>query len=832
MRRALAIPPPGRTGVNAKDSGAAFAALLLFASGAAALLFQVVWIRQLALVVGVDVYAVAIGVAAFFGGLALGGWLVGRIAGRFERPFAFYAALEAAIGVAGVATTMLLASTAGPFVTLESHAGPLAWLLPLTLVAVPAVLMGGTLPVLVRAVAPAQNEIGARGGVLYAANTAGAIAGTLLAPFLLVPMLGIRDTAFAAASLNLAVAVAAWTLGRARERRVEVRSTARTSAALAVYAIAGGIALGYEVVWSQAIVPFMSTRSFAYAVMLATYLAGLALGAAAFARFADRVRAPWTTFGLLVAGAGAVALLEITFLGRWLVVVQTAAESGVLALGAGDLAGMSARFAIAAGWVVLVPTLLLGAALPLALRLCVDAERPAQDVGKVVAFNTLGGVAGTTITGFVLVPALGLVRTLATLAVAAAALGVYAALRECASRGRRTAVFATGAVVVVAAIVTPADRLASLLPGARGGKLAFYDESAAGTVAVVETGTGRNAFRRLYIQGVSNSGDAMPSLRYMRLQALLPLVVHSGEPRSVLVIGLGTGITAGATLPYPGLERRVVAELVPAVVRSAALFRGNYGAPTDPRIEIRLRDGRRELLGNDERFDVITLEPPPPSAVGVANLYSSDFYSLAASRLAPHGIVAQWLPLPTQNDEDTRSLVRSFVDVFPHASLWTTELHEMLLVGSREPLVLDAQRVAARFSQSEVAAALRAVGIGSPEALVALWVTDREGLVRYAQDAPPVTDDRPAIEYASWVRPKEILRTLPALLAVRADPPLEHADEGFRAGVAGERDRLMRFYRAGLSAYAGRRDSWAQDMRSVMTEDGDNPYYRWFGGAR
>ena len=141
----------------------------------------------------------------------------------------------------------------------------------------------------------------------------------------------------------------------------------------------------------------------------------------------------------------------------------------------------------------------------------------------------------------------------------------------------------------------------------------------------------------------------MPSLRYMRLQALLPLIVHAGEPRSAMVIGYGTGITAGALSRYPGLERRVVAELLPGVLHAAPLFKGSYGASQGPGLDVRLKDGRRELLGSAERYDLITLEPPPPSAAGVVNLYSQDFYSLAAARLNSQGIVAQWLPLPTQN---------------------------------------------------------------------------------------------------------------------------------------------------------------------------------------
>ena len=664
------------------------------------------------------------------------------------------------------------------------------------------------------------------------------MAGALLSVFALIPWLGVRGTALAAAGVNLATALGALALDRARPAGVEPAAAPgrpglgrEARLALLLYAWAGGIALGYEVVWSQAIVHFTSTRAFAFAVALATYLAGLALGSAAYARGAERSRDPWGAFGLLVAAAGLVAWLEVVGLGRWLVYLQTWVEAGVLAATGNALAGLCARFAVAAACVVLLPTTLLGMAFPAALRVAAEGRPAGRGVGSVVGLNTLGGIVGTALTGFVLVPALGLVRTLAVLAVAAAGVGFLAATRG--PRARPAIRWATGAMGLVAmagALLAPVDRLAHLLPGARGGTLLFYEEGPGGTVAVVERPAGRNRFRRLYIQGVSNSGDAMPSLRYMRLQALLPLLVHRGEPRSALVIGLGTGITAGALLQYPGLERRVCVELLPAVVRAAPLFVGNFGASTDPRLEIRIRDGRRELLRSLERYDLITLEPPPPSAAGVANLYSSDFYALAASRLEPGGLVAQWWPLHAQNDEDSRSLARSFVDVFPHVALWTTELHEMLLVGSREPIELDVARVTARFARPGVTTALGEVGVASPAALLATWMTDRAGLQRYVDGAPPVTDDRPRIEYATWVRPAEVVRVLPRLLALGTTVPLPGASEMLQADVAGERERLWRFYSVGLQAYSREARLSTRELRRVLDEEGANPYYRWVLG--
>ncbi len=604
--------------------------------------------------------------------------------------------------------------------------------------------------------------------------------------------------------------------------------TRNTRLALALYAIAGAIALGYEVVWTQMIVQFLSTRAVAFSVVLATYLFGLVIGSWFFARHADRVLRRWHIFGLLIASAGITAMATFALLGPWLFQAQDMLGNAVQALTGSRMLEMCARFAIAAAVLILPSTMLLGAAFPAATRLIVQSDHAGRHVGYVLALNTACGIAGTAITGFVLIEAFGLAGSLGVLAIGAAVIGGVAISKEYGFRSSAPR-WATLLVIAVTGftVLMPHDRLATLLADARGGEVVFYDEGPSGTVAVIRQNTENGQFRRLYIQGVSNSGDVMASKRYMRLQGLLPLMVHPREPKSALVIAFGTGITAGSLLEFPGLERRLVVELLQPVVDAASLFEGNYGAGKDPRLEIVVADGRHELMRREETFDLITLEPPPPAAAGVVNLYSQDFYQLARSRLNKHGLLAQWLPISTQNDEDTQALTKSMLDVFPYLTLWTTELHEMMLIGSVEPLLLDYSQISERMKAPGIAKSLHEVGINSAADLLATYITDRDGLERYAGQAQAVTDDRPGIEYSSWVRAGEISRVLPKLLALSSPLPLVASSHEV-AAVERSFYRLLDFYEIAYRAYGKDRKAWAPRIRAFQQNGEPNAYYDWF----
>lgn len=808
-------------------------------SGVSALIFQILWARELSLVVGVEVYAITLAISAFFAGIAGGSALFGRIVDRVVSPARLYAILEAGIAVTAVAVTLLLPSMSVTYAKLQDHVGLLAFVLPFIVVSIPALLMGGTLPVAVRALKPQSHRVAVDGGFLYTANTAGGIVGVLIASFVLIPWLGIRGTALVAALLNLIACAVMWQQRTQIEYEDEkafvaekrhVPSGIASHLPLVLYALAGAVALGYEVVWSQAIGQFVSTRAFAFSIVLAVYLSGLALGAWFGSRLVKRGMDSWGMFGLLISGAGLISMLEFSMMGRWTVSTQMWIGEAVLKGTGSDALRMYTSFATASIGLVFLPTLLLGAAFPVALRLVAGRFGAGRSVGNALSANTAAGIVGSMITGFVMIPTLGIVRTLALLTIGAGAIGVAATVFA-THRWMKLFVVVTALSTMFAAAMTPADRLANLLLVTRGGgALVFYEEGRGATVAVAQQRSKDNVFRRLFVQGVSNSGDAMPSMRYMRLQTMIPLLIHSGEPKSIMVVGFGTGITAGETLRYPGLTTRVCAELLPSIVRAGKMFPENYNASDDNRLSIRVRDGRQEFIRSDQSYDVITLEPPPPSAQGVANLYSFEFYESAKKRLNQNGILAQWLPIATQSEQQTRELVRSFLNAFPYATLWTTELHEMLLVGSPQPIHIDVRTLQERFAPESVVASMKGVGIDSPAAVLATWITDRAGLERFASDARPVTDDHPRIEYGPWVRQDEITRVLPDLLDLRTEVPATGVDGELTAEIHRKQAALFDFYAAGLAAYAGDRNRWEQAIRSVVTTDPENAYYEWIIG--
>jgi spermidine synthase len=771
---------------------------LFVVSGASGLVFELLWVRQLGLLVGHTALAVSLVVAAFLAGLVLGSLLLGRLADQVRRPLLSYGLLEVLTGLSALGVSALLPALPGLLERLGCPGGgPLGLraLVAFGVVLPPTFLMGGTLPVLVRFAARELGTLGRSFAGLYALNTLGAAAGCGLAGFVLLGGLGLSGTALAAAMTNLGVGCLAWLLhGLAHPAPVEIAPPppdADTTAALgglrrillvAGFAVCGFVSIGYEGLWFRVLSTYLDSTAYAFSVLLTTFLLGLVLGGLVYTRWPGpgglaglaRVETWLALAGLLSLVLLALAPRLRVELGAWL---------------AGPRAGVVAMLLVSA-LVLLAPATLIGLVFPQVVQLTArHLSRAASQVGLLYSLNTLGGIVGSLAVGFALVPGLGTQGTYALLVGASMALAL---LFQALDPGRtpwprRLGTWATAALLGLVLALLPGDLLWAGLTVRPDARLAFLRDGIDGPLAVLEydaastcdsglyacgPGCRARSFRhqQLVFGSVSYANTVLPRKRYMAALAHLPMLAHPA-PREALLVCFGTGSTAGAFLSHPELTRLTLVDSNPDVFAAAPLFaEHNHGALQDPRVEVVVDDGRHFLLADPREFDVISFEPPPPTAAGVVNLYSVEFYRLVRARLRAGGILAQWIPLDQPPDVLARGLVRSLQEVFPEVSLWIPSDHEAVLLASEQPLDLGLERWQGRASEPGVAAALAEVGFGSPEAVLATFVAGPAALERWSEGARAITDDWPGVEYFLSVDPAPFAPE--ALLALAHPPPV------------------------------------------------------------
>ncbi len=761
-------------------------AAVVVLSGASALAYQVVWFRVLGLVFGVTAHATSAVLAAFMAGLALGSLAAGRFVDQLRSPLRAYGVVEALIGLAGLASLSafdllqplyrwLAANITDSLLALSVIRFALAFAIML----VPTTLMGATLPLVVKA--SLRGRTGARSfsrsvSVLYAANTLGAIAGAFSAGFYLIGLWGTGGTTSIAAAANLLVGAVCLALGRARGREgagIDVggqRSPAghggttsldeatlphpRTVATVIVltYAVSGGIALAYEVVWTRVLSVVFPQTVYAFAIMLCWILAGISAGSWLINTVITR-RANWVlVFAALEALMGISAALSVTVLSR----VYGAEAVLRRLLATEDLLTGELWFISLVACATIFPTaLLMGAAFPVSAKLY-GAGHPdvGRRLGVINGANVLGGIAGALLAGLVLIPTLGSQRATWLLASGNVVLALVVLAVSSAPRGRAAKLALGGAAVgllAAAAGLTPDmyHRLFASHP--RGEQVVWYEEGEDATIKVVRTDRGNLL---LYVNSQGQASDAGSGLLFHRALGHLPALLHPW-PEEALVVGLGGGATAGAVALHTGLNV-TVAELHGGVVRAARLFtHANLGVLDRPNVRVTLADGRNHLLLAGRRYDLIQGDIIPPGNAGAANLYSADYYRLARARLKPGGLMVQWVDsaLP---EYQWKLLIRTFLSVFPDATLWG--LNASIIVGSDRPLRLDAAQIEARLRTLDPRARLDEIQMGSVEDVLKQFVATPDELHAFVGRGPIITDRHPSIEYT---------RTLPG--GARAD---------------------------------------------------------------
>ena len=812
-------------------------ALLFFASGAAGLIDQVAWLRYLSLVFGNTTLATATLLAVFMAGLGLGALLFGRLADRTPRPLTIYALLEVGVGLFAIVSPQFFDGMNAVYVAVHRGAGGEPWafaLLRIALAAIcllpPTLLMGGTLPLVVRAlrrpedepdatagsephdsVLPQTSRLGRDTALLYGANTLGAVCGVAGAGFLTIPLFGLRASLLLSAALNFAAALGALALAARGRHAGPLESLAplvpKPTPALAAAAaprprrdrrarilllaavLMGATSLAFEVLWTRILVFYLGSSVYAFSLMLLGFLLGIALGSLAIGRMVDRLVSPLALLAAVELGIAATAPLSI-----WLFTTLNARQIALSealhpqSFGVAIFAQLLAVLPI-----LLPPTLLMGVSFPLLVRVYSltgeggkGGERIGSDLGELYGANTLGCIAGSLGAGFVLIPLLGTQNALLAVGAVCALLGWLFAHQAAGtaggSRALRTLALAAAPLLVALAFLLPADRVilaAGIFGSDRPGDLVHFHEDASAAVAIRHKTDAAGPYLSLELNGVNVAGSSPDLYAVQKMQGHLPLLLGQSPGASVVHIGFGSGGTAHAVSRHPVKAIHIV-EISPAVLAASdRYFSGiNQAVLADPRVRVEINDGRNFLLATTEVFDAVLSDSIHPRYAGNGSLYSEEYFRIVAERLTPGGVVSMWLPMYTLTPSNFTMIVRAFKNVFPETVIWyePSALNSFTIVtGRKQDGPWDVAALARGFADPAIREALADIRMSAPADLLACYLAAGAELDAFLGDTPPHVDDLPAVEYESgtllagdWTW----LATFSRLLAARpAEPP-------------------------------------------------------------
>jgi spermidine synthase len=747
-------------------------ALIFFLSGATSLIYQVAWMRKLALFFGSDVYSAAVTLSAFMGGLCIGSWLSGICARRLKRPLIGYGLLEIAVAVYAATFSMVLGLLDPLLTDLYRDtflAMPLIYQIARATVAFlvllpPTALMGATLPLVVQHFAVTDHVLGARLGHFYAMNTMGALAGTVVGGFVLLPGIGIEWSIRGAALVNLTIGVwAVWLARNSGAVPVDpsppklLDKTRPRSLVIWGIGISGLAALALEVVWMRVLVQSFSATAYAFSIMLACFLAGIFIGSELESRSVDmRMRPAERLIRLELALFAYVAFLSVTsylvphFFGTLLWGLTAATGGGF------GTASIVAQL-LAAALFIILPTVWLGATFPLAVKIYTnDIRDRAVNTGRVYSANTLGALAGALVAGFIFIPLFGARNSLMVVA----ALFLLAALmlsplaeRPTGPRDRvlRVSAVAAGIVFIAGGILLPRQILANFnMQQTTRPQVVYHGEGVAHTVDIVRTPANNTL---MMVDGNVEADTTLLQRRHFILKAHLPLLLNK-KPTDVAVIGLGLGITLAATARNPEVERIRLVELSPEMVEAHHYLRDlTDNILANPKIRLIIDDGRNFLNRGIERFNMITVDPIHPRITGVGYLYSREYYEAVRAHLHPGGYVLQWMPMYAISRRSFDVAFRTFASVFPHASFWYVPSHGLFVAGL-EPFTIDFPTLAERFEYPSVRRDFESIGIRSAKELLAHLLMDEERIAEYLRASDDRkqglnTDDNSYLEYAT-----------------------------------------------------------------------------------
>ena len=760
----------------------------LFASGTASLVYELIWFRHLTLVFGASLYALSAVLCAFMIGLAGGAWVMGRVLGRIpvelepRKLLRLYGVLEGLIGVYALFFPLALDLLEKLYPLILPASGEVGLTVHLlefslsTLLMFPAtLLMGATLPLLGYWATSNQTEkVFTQVSLLYGINTLGAVFGCLFTQFFAIRLWGVQGTTWFAIVINVVVFMVCYSRARIfysvepsspETKKNKAKQEAKFLPAigilvLAMFAYSGMASLSSEILWTRILVFPMGSTLYSFALILATFLSGIALGSLTANKLLGRSHLVLKFLAIEISiGVFCIAILPVlSNLTEWTSLVDGYFYS--LDSSPEKIIFIRSLFAFA---LMFPPTFGFGLLFPLANHICsYRFEGVGKTLGNTYSINTMGAVLGTILTPFMFIPLWGIRLSLYGIYALLILFGVYVLTRVRKFKFTSTVMMLSMVFFVlllgkgfwVPNIETQKPgqgnfaRLEVNVPSDRI-HLLDYKEGEYSTISVVEDKESRA--RTIYLDGFSTAtvSSFFSGSTYMQAMGFVPMILHP-IPKKVLVIGFGTGNTLGTASLFPGAEVHGV-EIDKNVLKFSKWFsQWNHDVLSRPNTKMFIQDGRAFLKWSDSNYDVIIMEPMSPLQAGVVNLYSKEFYELAKSRLKEDGLLVQWLPLHLVGPEDARSITYTFHKVFPEFSVWNSFLTRIvMLIGSRKPVELNKKRFEALMNNMEIQQIANEMKVESFLDFADFYITEGKRLFPFLEGAGEITDDFPLIEFSS-----------------------------------------------------------------------------------
>jgi spermidine synthase/MFS family permease len=737
----------------------------LFLSGFSALVYEVSWSRMLGLALGGTVVSATIVLMAFMAGLAAGSMAWGWLADRWDRPARLFGICQLAIVLGTVLSYALIALIPRLF---TAQAPPfMPYLLATTAVFAAASAIGGAYPLFAKAYIQDSAGIGRGVGVAGALDALGSAAGGLAAGFVLLGTLGQWKTLALAAALNLAAGIAALVLSRgtpiaaAKERIPRPQPKQDHNSPIMILAVAGlaGLAgMALQVVWIRILKIFLPNTSYSFSLVAGVLILGLGAGSGLYYLLVPRIRRPLVWLAAVQLAGGAFLFASSLVLDKLPALVLFPLAG---ALGTPGLRIFLPPVALSLS-LILLPAACSGFTFPL---LCSMFSREIKSLGSGIGlvrlWNAAGSVAGPALAAFLLIPLAGVAKSVQILALVSLAVAAWAAWCDRTRPGKRMQWPSLAACIAGLLLVVLAPRVQILPPsfyqgGQRDARVIQYRETVEGTVTVSEDA--RTGIRACYVNNSGVVGTTYDAIKAVKLLGHLPFLLGA-EPREVLVVGFGIGVTTATIASHPEVRRIDCVEIAPGVRDAARYFTEyNRGVALSPQVSFIAGDGRAFMARARKTYDLISADPTHPT-LGCANLYTSEYFRLCRARLKPEGYICQYLPLHGLTPREFAGIVGTFRAVFPHATVWLGHSHCVLL-GAASPLAVDFNSFAARVKALDDPLFYK-----DPYSVAACLMLDETGASAVSRGAMECGDDRNYLDFfdshakdqANWERNIDLL---------------------------------------------------------------------------